>query len=166
MFVFCLYHPFLLTSTIPMAYNREWDRGKDAWADSSWAADPRATSHHGREDEYYGEGKRRKHNNGVCIRSLHFISYNSSITSFQGFDSSYAYDDSAQGSNYYHKNEYQDYGQDERHRDRAGPGGGGFTKKRLIPSEPSPHVIFLGLDPDFTEADVRLVRCNNSFGHF
>ncbi|XP_006458414.1 hypothetical protein AGABI2DRAFT_190699 [Agaricus bisporus var. bisporus H97] len=136
LFVFCLYHPFLLTSTIPMAYNREWDRGKDAWADSSWAADPRATSHHGREDEYYGEGKRRKHNNG-------------------GFDSSYAYDDSAQGSNYYHKNEYQDYGQDERHRDRAGPGGGGFTKKRLIPSEPSPHVIFLGLDPDFTEADLQ-----------
>jgi hypothetical protein len=30
-----------------------------------------------------------------------------------------------------------------------------FAKKRLLPSEPSPHVIFLGLDTDFTEADVR-----------
>ena len=28
-------------------------------------------------------------------------------------------------------------------------------KKRHGPSEPSPHVIFLGLDPDFNEADVR-----------
>lgn len=34
------------------------------------------------------------------------------------------------------------------------------NKKRLVPSEPSPHVIFLGLDPDFTESDVcpRLVQ--------
>lgn len=30
------------------------------------------------------------------------------------------------------------------------------NKKRLVPSEPSPHVIFLGLDPDFTESDVSL----------
>ncbi|KIY51131.1 hypothetical protein FISHEDRAFT_38467, partial [Fistulina hepatica ATCC 64428] len=28
-------------------------------------------------------------------------------------------------------------------------------KKRLVPSEPSQHVIFLGLDPDFTEADLQ-----------
>jgi RNA-binding protein 5/10 len=28
------------------------------------------------------------------------------------------------------------------------------NRRRLAPSEPSPHVIFLGLDPDFTEADV------------
>lgn len=35
--------------------------------------------------------------------------------------------------------------------------GGAFTKKpRMQPSEPSPHVIFLGLDTDFTEADVRV----------
>jgi RNA-binding protein 5/10 len=32
--------------------------------------------------------------------------------------------------------------------------GGVPFKKKHIPSEPSPHVIFLGLDPDFTEADV------------
>jgi hypothetical protein len=89
------------------------------------------------------------------------------IFPFQGFDSSYAYEDSAQGSTYHHKNEYQDYGQDERHRDRTGPGANsGFNKKRLIPSEPSPHVIFLGLDPDFTEADVRPVRCDNSLTPF
>ncbi|EAU88125.2 hypothetical protein CC1G_03797 [Coprinopsis cinerea okayama7 len=47
----------------------------------------------------------------------------------------------------------QDYGYDERPRGGGG-GGGGHPKKRLLPSEPSPHVIFLGLDPDFTEADV------------
>ncbi|KAG6879954.1 hypothetical protein C0992_008888 [Termitomyces sp. T32_za158] len=41
--------------------------------------------------------------------------------------------------------QFQDYGQDDRQQ---------RNKKRLVPSEPSPHVIFLGLDPDFTEADV------------
>ena len=41
---------------------------------------------------------------------------------------------------------YQDYG----------VGGGGFHghKKRLVASDPSPHVIFLGLDIGFTESDV------------
>ncbi|KAJ7063057.1 hypothetical protein C8F01DRAFT_54849 [Mycena amicta] len=34
-------------------------------------------------------------------------------------------------------------------------GGVSFSKKRLQPSEPSPHVIFLGLDPDFNEADLQ-----------
>ncbi|KAF7295248.1 RhoA GTPase effector DIA/Diaphanous [Mycena indigotica] len=33
--------------------------------------------------------------------------------------------------------------------------GASFPKKRLQPSEPSPHVIFLGLDPDFNEADLQ-----------
>lgn len=62
------------------------------------------------------------------------------------------YDDTTNSSGYYHKNDYQDYGQEDRHRGS----GGGFPKKRLVPSEPSPHVIFLGFDPDFTEADVRI----------
>ncbi|KAJ3565270.1 hypothetical protein NP233_g7739 [Leucocoprinus birnbaumii] len=114
-----------------MAYNREWDRGKDSWNDNSWGGDTRGNSR-GRDDDYYGEGKRRKYNAG-------------------GFDSSYGYEDGSNNAGYYHKNDYQDYGQDDRHRG----GGSGFNKKRLIPSEPSPHVIFLGLDPDFTEADVR-----------
>ena len=37
-----------------------------------------------------------------------------------------------------------------------GVGGGGFhgPKKRLVASDPSPHVIFLGLDTGFTESDV------------
>ncbi|KAF5358221.1 hypothetical protein D9756_001815 [Leucocoprinus leucothites] len=112
-----------------MAYNREWDRGKDSWNDNTWSGDTRGNPR-GRDDEYYGEGKRRKFNTG-------------------GFDSSYGYEDESSNAGYYHKNEHQDYGQDDRPRG----GGSGFTKKRLIPSEPSPHVIFLGLDPDFTEAD-------------
>ena len=52
--------------------------------------------------------------------------------------------------------DHQDYGHDDR--SRALGGSGGF-KKRLTPSEPSPHVIFLGLDPDFTEADVCRLFC-------
>lgn len=155
LFVLCLYHSFHLTSTItshpfPMAYNREWDRGKDPWNDNAWSADSRANPR-GRDDDYYGEGKRRKFNNGVRIHTLPSYSCYLPQYDYQGFDSSYAYDDGAQNSAYYHKSDYQDYGQDDRHR-----GGGGFGKKRLIPSEPSPHVIFLGLDPDFTEADVRI----------
>lgn len=52
----------------------------------------------------------------------------------------------------------QEFMQDDRQQQR------GFVKKRLLPSEPSPHVIFLGLDPDFTEADVcRLLRFINTF---
>ena len=50
-----------------MAYNRDWDKGKDYWPDQGyWPADGRGNVR-GREDDYYGDGKRRKHNNGVCI---------------------------------------------------------------------------------------------------
>ena len=35
-------------------------------------------------------------------------------------------------------------------------------KKRHGPSEASPHVIFLGLDPDFNEADVCIVSLQHS----
>ena len=31
---------------------------------------------------------------------------------------------------------------------------GNQQRRRLVPSEASQHVIFLGLDPDFTEGDV------------
>jgi len=59
---------------------------------------------------------------------------------FQGYDGQKAYDDYNGG---YSKRNDQGHG-----------GGEGYTKKRLVPSEASPHVIFLGLDPDFTESDV------------
>jgi len=90
-----------------MAYNREWDMGKEAWHEGgSWSGKSR--------DDDYGEGKKRKFNGG-------------------------SWDDSSQHS-------YQDYG----------AGGGGFHghKKRLVASDPSPHVIFLGLDTGFTESDL------------
>lgn len=48
-----------------MAYNREWDRGKDNWDDSSWNDNQVPGNVRGREEDYYGEGKRRKFNNGV-----------------------------------------------------------------------------------------------------
>ena len=45
-----------------MAYNREWDMGKESWNDGgSWGA----ASGKGRDDDY-GEGKKRKFNNAVC----------------------------------------------------------------------------------------------------
>jgi len=55
----CLHHPFQQK----MAYNREWDKGKDHWNDT-WAAETRGIPR-GRDDEYQGEGKRRKFNTGV-----------------------------------------------------------------------------------------------------
>ncbi|KAF9821567.1 hypothetical protein IEO21_00413 [Rhodonia placenta] len=122
-----------------MAYNREWDRGKPPPMDdgSTWQHQaPRGS----RDDDYYGEGKRRKHNNG-------------------GYDASYVYDKAYeeggydQGHGAARQGDYvQEHATDDRYQ-RGG--GGGYNKKRLIPSEPSPHVIFLGLDPDFTEADLQ-----------
>ena len=49
-----------------MAYNREWDHGKDAWHDSgAWSDASGKVNVHPRNEEPYGEGKRRKYNNGV-----------------------------------------------------------------------------------------------------
>ncbi|THH32967.1 hypothetical protein EUX98_g1229 [Antrodiella citrinella] len=121
-----------------MAYNREWDRGKDdggSWSGNTWSSDYNTRgSVRGREEEQWGDGKRRKYNNG-------------------GYDPTVQYDESSYDNSY-----DQGYG-GQGNRNDWGQGGGdlsqdrGFTKKRLVPSEPSPHVIFLGLDPDFTEAD-------------
>ncbi|KAG6833193.1 hypothetical protein H0H87_010256 [Tephrocybe sp. NHM501043] len=119
-----------------MAYNREWDHGKDAWQEGSWGgADSRAHVRP-RDDDQYGEGKRRKFNNG----------------GFQAYDANQGYD---YGNQYQGPDHFQDHGQDDRHQKP------GFNKKRLAPSEPSPHVIFLGLDPDFTEADLQAYLTTN-----
>ena len=168
--------PFLLFSLIPsdaatMAYNREWDRGKDAYGDpgawdnngyGGYGGNAGWGDHYGggggggrgnvrgREDEYYGDGKRRKYNNGVRGYFFNSVPYNP--TSFQGYDASYQ-DDSGYDAGYGHGR--NDWGQDPS-QDK------GFNKKRMVPSEPSPHVIFLGLDPDFTEADVCAFSLNLS----
>ncbi|KAJ7349444.1 hypothetical protein DFH08DRAFT_959593 [Mycena albidolilacea] len=115
-----------------MAYNREWDQGK-AWetGQQSWNG-PNA---HAREDDYYAEGKRRKMNAG-------------------GYEASHAYAD-----NSYDNSSYQ--GRSDTSQDHTQRGGAPFAKKRLQPSEPSPHVIFLGLDPDFTEADLQKYLTSN-----
>lgn len=49
-----------------MAYNREWDRGKQFNNDSSssWRYQGSRSS---RDDDYYTEGKRRKYNTGVRL---------------------------------------------------------------------------------------------------
>lgn len=59
-----------------MAYNREWDRGNESWNNANYdnnAWNNGAGNIRSREDEYYGEGKRRKYNNGV--RQLANVSY-------------------------------------------------------------------------------------------
>ncbi|THG92972.1 hypothetical protein EW026_g8122, partial [Hermanssonia centrifuga] len=113
-----------------MAYNREWDRGKDAsWNDPSWNDQSNRGQVRGREEDYYGEGKRRKYNNGGHDTS-------------QTWDESSGYEGFSQGRTNWVQQDYVD----ERHHNAP-------AKKRQVPSEPSPHVIFLGLDPDFTEAD-------------
>ncbi|THH27627.1 hypothetical protein EUX98_g6564 [Antrodiella citrinella] len=114
-----------------MAYNRELDRGKDdggSWSGNTWSSDYNTRgSVRGREEEQWGNGKRRKYNNG-------------------GYDPTVQYDESSYDNSY-----DQGYGGQGNRKD-WGQGGGdpsqdrGFTKKRLVPSQPSPHVIFLGLD--------------------
>ncbi|KAG9318373.1 hypothetical protein JVU11DRAFT_463 [Chiua virens] len=59
------------------------------------------------------------------------------------YDSSYGQPNSSR-----HGDSATDY-TDDRH------GKGFHPKKRMVPSEPSSHVIFLGLDPDFSEADLQ-----------
>lgn len=134
-----------------MAYNREWDRGKDSWADQSWN-DWSAGNVHEREEDYYGDGKRRKFNNGVIMVFQSCWKPSPRYIVTQGFRNSQAYE--AGGFEDYTvsragQSGSNDWGEDRYH--------GGHNKKRMVPSEPSPHVIFLGLEPDFTEQDVRHV---------
>ena len=49
-----------------MAYNREWDQGKDHWNEAAWNGPDLKHIRQGEED-YHGEGKRRKFNNGVRL---------------------------------------------------------------------------------------------------
>ncbi|KAH9921052.1 uncharacterized protein B0H18DRAFT_1022520 [Fomitopsis serialis] len=131
-----------------MSYNREWDKGKQPSADGPWQYHGSHGGMHPRDDEYFGDGKRRKFNNG---------GYDAS----QGYDQ--GYDDGAHDLG--HGQGYvQDYAAEDRFQrgGGGGGGGGGYSKKRLVPSEPSPHVIFLGLDPDFTEADLQAYLSSNS----
>lgn len=82
------------------------------------------------DDEYYAGGgghKRQKNNVGAFTRSM-----SDDLTLRQDYDEGYV----------------EDYSYDDRRREQ-GP------RRRLVPSEASPHIIFLGLDQDFTEADVR-----------
>ncbi|KAI0060898.1 hypothetical protein BV25DRAFT_913931 [Artomyces pyxidatus] len=118
-----------------MAYNREWDNGKDSWNDGGgWYDNGGRGNVRGREEDYHGDGKRRKHNDGSWDEG--------------GYDASYYNQDYAQ----------DDYSSRGGYNNVGGGGGGGFqvNKKRLAPSEPSPHVIFLGLDLNFTEADLQM----------
>lgn len=135
-----------------MAYNRDWDSGKDSWnsaayGTSSWN-NAGGSNVRPRDEDYYNDGKRRKFNNGVCNISFGVIP--SLLNLSQSYDVSQANDESNHDTSYGQGEYPQDYSHEDRSQLR-----GGFNKKRIAPSEPSPHVIFLGLDPDFTEADVR-----------
>ncbi|KDQ59414.1 hypothetical protein JAAARDRAFT_56428 [Jaapia argillacea MUCL 33604] len=125
-----------------MSYNRDWDKGKDQWGDSSaWGDTSSRGNVRGRDEEYYGEGKRRKYNDG-------------------GYGAAHSYEENANEGGWGHGHQ-GDSGQDYAYDDRSQKGS--HAKKRLVPSEPSPHVIFLGLDPDFTEADLQAYLVNQGF---
>ncbi|KAH8108485.1 hypothetical protein DFH11DRAFT_1633133 [Phellopilus nigrolimitatus] len=128
-----------------MSYHREWDQGKD-WEGGDYRGYTR-----GREDgEYYGEGKRRKYNNGGFEESQWSSHDDSRNYGQYGYDTSYDNNYNYPG-NY---NNFRDQSLDNRD-DRSNRDRGGFqNRKKHVASEPSPHVIFLGLDPDFTEADL------------
>ncbi|KAG6376046.1 hypothetical protein JVT61DRAFT_2014 [Boletus reticuloceps] len=124
-----------------MAYNRDWDKGKDYWPDQGyWPADNRGNVR-GREDDYYGDGKRRKYNNG---------GYDAPSYDEATYESGYAQPNPSR-----HNDSAPDFANDDRH------AKGFHSKKRLVPSEPSSHVIFLGLDPDFSEADLQAYLSGN-----
>ncbi|KAI0050018.1 hypothetical protein FA95DRAFT_1514751 [Auriscalpium vulgare] len=117
------------------SYNREWDYGKDTWDDGTGGGGGIGYNSRGnvrgREEESYGDGKRRKYNDG-------------------GYDAG-GWDDGAYDAGFYN----QDYVPDEYSTRGGGAAGYHANKKRLTPSEPSPHVIFLGLDLNFTESDMQ-----------
>lgn len=59
-----------------MAYNQDWDRGKDSWNANNY--DNNAWNNTGvnvrsRDDESYNEVKRRKFNNGVRLLLLSVV---------------------------------------------------------------------------------------------
>jgi len=129
-----------------MAYSRDWDRGKSAWDDAgAWGDVSGRGNLRPRDEDHQGDGKRRKYNHGVILLFLQCQDYLMYLKGLQGYDTSQAYDENTT----YDTTTVQAQSSlpdDRPHRN--------FVKKRLTPSEPSPHVIFLGLDPDFTEADV------------
>jgi RNA-binding protein 5/10 len=57
-----------------MAYNREWDQGKDHWNEATWNASDIKPHVRQREEDYHAEGKRRKYNDGVRLPRLTNIS--------------------------------------------------------------------------------------------
>jgi hypothetical protein len=96
-----------------------------------------------------------------CCNSSH--AHTQPSQGYEGYDEYNSYNNNEYNNSYNNNSRQgqgdwsQDYGQD----DRSRGGAGGFAKKRLVPSEPSPHVIFLGLDPDFTEADLQAYLVSN-----
>jgi len=57
-----------------MAYNRDWDRGKSAWREAgTWKDAGGAGNVRLRDDDYQGEGKRRKYNSGVCLSIIEHV---------------------------------------------------------------------------------------------
>ncbi|OCB88080.1 hypothetical protein A7U60_g4867 [Sanghuangporus baumii] len=122
-----------------MSYNREWDYGKD-WNSGGYRGHARERE----DDEFYGEGKRRKYNNGGYQDSWQTHGDNRPYGG-DGYSShDNAYPDNYNNFGYDHSTDGRD---DRSHRYPP------QNRKKHIASEPSPHVIFLGLDFDFTESD-------------
>ncbi|KAI5124032.1 hypothetical protein M0805_003863 [Coniferiporia weirii] len=130
-----------------MSYNREWDQGKDLDG-----AGHRGHTRERDDDEYYVEGKRRKHNHAGYNDSQPAPYDNTRSYGQHGYGT-YDNSDYPEGYGYpAHDQSTSGDGRDDRsHYDR----GSLQHRKKHVASEPSPHVIFLGLDADFTEADLQ-----------
>ncbi|KIJ37732.1 hypothetical protein M422DRAFT_781617 [Sphaerobolus stellatus SS14] len=149
-----------------MAYNnnygnynrggREWDQGKGYGYDQH---DPSSNRIRQREEDYddYGGGyeKRRKYDNGEWNNQAN--SYDDG-TAWSGYPQQQhsAYNSNADGWQVHDDRNSRGPPQhpNQQYSHPSAAGGNNPNRRRLVPSEPSPHVIFLGLDPDHTEADL------------
>jgi hypothetical protein len=126
-------------------YDYDYSRDADRDRNHEWERE--------RERDDYREGKRQKYNDGVSVLLDGEVTL-AECTCFalQGYrdeqtiSNQKAYSDAAWGDANSNTNVLADQQDADWSRDKP--------KKRLVPSEPSEHVIFLGLDTDFTEADV------------
>ena len=107
-----------------MAHDREWDRGKSYGDDHNRSGHVRQRE----DDEYYEHGGNHKRSRYNARPHLNCCESASLIL---GQDEEYV----------------EEYSYDDRRREHP-------PRRKLVPSEASQHIIFLGLDTDFTEADV------------
>ncbi|GJJ11996.1 hypothetical protein Clacol_006234 [Clathrus columnatus] len=119
--------------------SREWDQGKDYNYNNFEGNSNRRQRDEDYNGYYGGTEKRRKYDNAPTSYKDDYSAWSSTSQQGPPYMSSGAdsWQDPQRGGSY-----------------QGNPSNS--NRRRLVPSEPSPHVIFLGLDSDHTEADVGL----------